>query len=192
APRSWHYCWQSVRPGRVTHPGNRVWSPNPRRSSPWTTRTVRIAWWRRTAANGSCEDDRVLCWRQVHCAGYTNDGGIPLRFFLKKPYRILNDGWGVFVYDPDAGYARGFRPEGMFKFHGWRNGVMVMKGSDGTLYSCLTGKAFQGPKFGHRLEPRATLVTDWGFWHKRYPQALAYTMFDKYRPVELPPEVNED
>jgi hypothetical protein len=59
-------------------------------------------------------DDRVLCWRQVFCNGYTNDGAIPLRFFLNKPYRILNDGWGVFVYDPDAGYARGFRPEGMF------------------------------------------------------------------------------
>src|SRR5262249_10347287 len=51
-------------------------------------------------------DDRVLCWRQVFCDGYTNDGAIPLRFFLNKPYRILNDGWGVFVHDPDAGYAR--------------------------------------------------------------------------------------
>jgi RNA polymerase sigma factor (sigma-70 family) len=137
-------------------------------------------------------DDRVLCWRQVFCDGYTNDGAIPLRFFLNKPYRILNDGWGVFVHDPDAGYARGFRPEGTFSFHGWRNGVMVMKGEDGTLYSCLTGKALQGPKHGHRLEPRATLVTDWAFWHNRYPQALAYTMFDRYQPVELPTEVNED
>jgi hypothetical protein len=69
---------------------------------------------------------------------------------------------------------------------------MVMKGQDGTLYSCLTGKAFQGPRFGHRLEPRTTLVTDWGFWHKRYPQALAFAMFDKYRPAELPTAVNED
>jgi hypothetical protein len=136
-------------------------------------------------------DDRVLCWRQVHCDGYTNDGAIPLRFFLNA-YRVLSDGWGVFVHDPDAGYARGFRPEGDYSFYGWRNGVMVMKGGDGTLYSCLTGKAFQGPKFGHRLEPRVTLVTDWGFWHKRYPQALAFTMFDKYKPVELPTAVNED
>jgi hypothetical protein len=136
-------------------------------------------------------DDRVLCWRQVHCDGYTNDGAIPLRFFLNT-YRVLSDGWGVFVYDPDAGYARGFRPEGDYSFYGWRNGVMVMKGSDGTLYSCLTGKAFQGPRFGHRLEPRATLVTDWGFWHQRYPQALAFTMYDKYRPVELPTAANED
>ena len=62
-------------------------------------------------------DDRVLCWRQVHCDGYTNDGAIPLRFFLNT-HRVLSDGWGVFVYDPDAGYARGFRPEGDYRFYG--------------------------------------------------------------------------
>ena len=50
-------------------------------------------------------DDRVLCWRQVFCDGYTNDGAIPLRFFLNT-YRVLSDNWGVFIYDPDAGYAR--------------------------------------------------------------------------------------
>ena len=133
----------------------------------------------------------MLCWRQVFCDGYTNDGAIPIRFFLNT-HRVLSDNWGVFVYDPDAGYARGFRPEGEFRFYGWRKGVMVMKGEDGTLYSCLTGQAVQGPKFGRRLEPRATFVTDWGFWHQRYPQALAFTMFDKYKPVELPTTVNED
>src|SRR5437899_1064629 len=89
-------------------------------------------------------DDRVLCFRQVFNDGYTNDGGIPIRFFLNR-YRVLSDSWGVFVYDPDADYARGFRPEGRYTFYGWRNGVMVMKGDDGTLYSCLTGIAFHGP-----------------------------------------------
>jgi hypothetical protein len=137
-------------------------------------------------------DDRALCWRQVFQDGYTNDGAIPLRFFLNT-HRILNDGWGVFVYDPDAGFARGYSPAGgPYRFHGWRNGVMVMRGQDGTLYSALTGVAFGGPGKGKRLEPRTTLVTDWGFWHERYPQALAYTMFDKYQPVDLPDEVNED
>jgi len=136
-------------------------------------------------------DDRVLCFRQVFNDGYTNDGGIPVRFFLNA-HRVLSDSWGVFVYDPDAGYARGFRPEGKYTFYGWRNGVMVMKGHDGTLYSCLTGIAFQGPKKGTRLEPRATLVSEWGFWHKRYPQAMAFTMFEQYKPVELPTELNED
>src|SRR5438128_4661328 len=83
-------------------------------------------------------DDRVLCWLQVQTDGYINDGAIPLRFFLNT-YGVLSDGWGVFVHDPDAGYARGFVPGGgEFTFHGWRNRVMVMKHADGTLYSCLT------------------------------------------------------
>jgi hypothetical protein len=137
-------------------------------------------------------DDRVLCWMQVQTDGYINDGAIPLRFFLNT-YRVLSDGWGVFVYDPDAGFARGYVPTGGdFSFHGWRNGVMVMKGKDGTLYSGLTGIAFEGPKKGTRLQPEPTLVSEWGFWQKRYPQAVAFTMYDKYKPVELPTELNED
>jgi hypothetical protein len=137
-------------------------------------------------------DDRVVCWLQVQTDGYVNDGAVPLRFFLSR-YRILNDGWGIFVYDPDAGFARGFAPEsGPLTFHGWRNGVMVLKGKDGTLYSGLSGVGFEGPGKGKRLEPRATLVTDWGFWRTRYPQAVTYFMYDKYKPVELPTEVNED
>jgi hypothetical protein len=79
-----------------------------------------------------------------------------------------------------------------FTFHGWRNGVMVMKHKDGTLYSCLTGIAFAGPKKGSRLETVPTLVSDWGFWLKRYPGGVAYEMFDKYKPVELPDKINED
>src|SRR5262249_46652712 len=137
-------------------------------------------------------DDRVLCWVQVQTDGYINDGAIPLRFFLNT-HRILDDGWGLFVYDPDAGFARGFAPGGgPWRFHGWRNGVMVMKGPDGTLYSGLTGIAFEGPRQGTRLQPEPTLVSDWGFWQKRYPQAVAFTMYDKYKPVDLPTEVNED
>src|SRR5262245_28821390 len=136
-------------------------------------------------------DDRVLCFRQVFNDGYTNDGAIPIRFFLNT-YRVLSDSWGVFVYDPDAGYVRGFRPEGEYSFYGWRNGVMVMKGTDGTLYSCLTGVAFSGPKKGTRLEPRSTLETDWDFWHRRYPQSMAFAMFEKYQAVELPTKLNED
>ncbi len=138
-----------------------------------------------------CAEDRVLCWRQVFNDGYTNDGAIPLRFFL-NPSRVLSDSWGVFVYDPDAGYARGFRPEGKYSCYGWRNGVMVMKGNDGTLYSCLTGIAFDGPKKGSLLQPVATLESDWGFWQQRYPQSVAFTLFEKYQPVELPRVVHED
>jgi hypothetical protein len=132
-------------------------------------------------------DDRVLCWTR----GYSDGGTIPIRFFL-SPYRVISDTYGVFVYDPDAGFARGFAPSLDFTFHGWRNGVMVMKHKDGTLYSCLTGVAFAGPKKGERLQPVPTLVSDWGFWLDRYPGAVAYQMFDKYQPVELPTAVAED
>src|SRR5215211_3897414 len=77
------------------------------------------------------DSDPVLCWTR----GYSDGGAIPLRFFLNT-YRVISDSYGVFVYDPDAGYARGFAPSYHFEFHGWRNGVMVMKDkTDGTLFS---------------------------------------------------------
>jgi hypothetical protein len=133
------------------------------------------------------DDDRILAWIR----GYSEGGAIPYRFFLHR-YRVISDSYGVFVYDPDAGFARGFAPSYDFSFHGWRNGVMVMKHKDGTLYSCLTGIAFDGPRNGTRLEPIPTLVSDWGFWLKHYPGSVAYNMFEKYQPVELPKEINED
>jgi hypothetical protein len=133
------------------------------------------------------DDDRVLSWIR----GYSDGGAIPYRFFL-NPYRVISDSYGVFVYDPDAGYARGFAPSYDFSFHGWRNGVMVMKHKDGTLYSCLTGLAFEGPNKGDRLKAVPTLVTDWHFYLKRYPGGVAYKMFEKYQPVELPNTANAD
>jgi hypothetical protein len=127
------------------------------------------------------DDDRVLCWIR----GYSDGGAIPIRFFLNS-YRVISDSYGVFVYDPDAGFARGFAPSYDFTFQGWRNGVMVMKHKDGTLYSCLTGKGFEGPKAGTKLEAIPTLTSNWGDWMKRYPDTVAYHMFDKYQPTELP------
>ncbi len=131
--------------------------------------------------------DRVLAWTR----GYSDGGAIPFRFFL-NPYRVISDSYGVFVYVPDAGYARGFAPSYEFRFHGWRNGVMVMTHTDGTLYSCLSGVAFAGPKKGTRLTPVPTVVTDWGWWLEKYPDAVAYHMSDKYKPVELTSEANPD
>jgi hypothetical protein len=133
------------------------------------------------------DEDRVLTWIR----GYSDGGAIPIRFFL-NPYRVISDTYGVFVYDPDAGFARGFAPSLDFRFHGWRNGVMVMRHKDGTLYSCLTGIAFDGPRKGERLKPIPTQVANWGDWLKRYPGGVAYKMFEKYQPVELPRTVNED
>jgi hypothetical protein len=134
------------------------------------------------------DDDPVLCWTR----GYSDGGAIPVRFFL-NPYRVISDSYGLFVCDPDAGYARGFAPSFRFRFHGWRNGIMVMKDTrDGTLYSCLSGLAFDGPRKGHRLTPVPTLTSTWGDWLARYPHAVAYHMFDKYQPTEIPSGTNPD
>jgi Protein of unknown function (DUF3179) len=134
------------------------------------------------------DSDPVLCWTR----GYSDGGAIPLRFFLNT-YRVISDSYGVFVYDPDAGYARGFAPSYNFVFHGWRNGVMVMRDkTDDTLYSCLSGVAFDGPRKGDRLKPVPTIVTTWGEVMKRNPNAVAYHMFEKYKPSELPTKANEE
>jgi len=69
---------------------------------------------------------------------------------------------------------------------------MVIKGGDGTLYSGLTGVAFEGARKGKRLQPEPTLVTGWGFWEEHFPQAVAFMMYEKYKPMDLPTEVNED
>ncbi|HVJ79796.1 MAG TPA: DUF3179 domain-containing (seleno)protein [Planctomycetia bacterium] len=126
-------------------------------------------------------DDPVLCWIR----GYSDGGAIPRRFFLHQ-YRVISDTYGVFVFDPDAGFAHGFAPSLDFTFHGYRHGVMTMKHKDGTLYSSLTGVAFEGPRKGHRLDRVPTLVSTWGEWLKRYPHAVAYKMHPQYQPVPLP------
>ncbi|HEX3149068.1 MAG TPA: DUF3179 domain-containing (seleno)protein [Gemmataceae bacterium] len=133
------------------------------------------------------DSDPVLMWTR----GKYDGGSIPFRFFL-NPYRVISDTYGVFVYDPDAGFARGFTASVDFRFHGWRNGVMVMKHKDGTLYSCLTGLAFDGPRKGERLTPWPTVVTDWGWTMRHYAGGVAYHMFDKYKPTELPTTANVD
>jgi hypothetical protein len=131
------------------------------------------------------EYDRVLAWTR----GPFDGGAIPLRFFL-NPNRVISDTHGVFVYDPDAGYARGFEPSPDFRFHGWRNGIMVMKHADGTLYCCLSGVAFDGAKKGTRLKPIPTVMTDWGPWLKQYPNAFAYQMLPQFKATDLPYKPN--
>src|SRR5262245_6383123 len=133
-------------------------------------------------------DDPVLAWTR----GYSDGGAIPVRFFLAQ-HRVISDSYGLFVYDPDAGFARGFAPSYNFVFHGWRNGILVIKDTkDGTLYSALSGVAFEGPKKGQRLTTIPTLTSTWGWWLEHYPNAVAYHMFDKYKPTELPKEPNPD
>lgn len=133
------------------------------------------------------DTDRVLAWTR----GKYQGGAIPYRFFL-APYRVISDTYGVFVYDPDAGFARGFEPSLDFTFHGWRNGVLVMQHKDGTLYSTLSGKAFAGPRQGDQLKPIATLVTHWGPWNAAYANTVAYKMYEKYQPLDLSTGPNSD
>ena len=131
--------------------------------------------------------DPVLAWtRSAH-----EGGAIPYRFFL-QPYRVISDSYGVFVYDPDAGFARGFVRSLDFTFHGWRNGIMVMKHKDGTLFSTMSGRAFSGPRKGAQLRAIPTVTTHWGYWKAAYPKSVAYRMFEKYQPIELAKSENTD
>ena len=75
-------------------------------------------------------DDRVISWlRADH-----NGGAFPIRLFLAGP-RVVNDTYGLFFYDPDGGYVAAYEKDYGYEFHGWRNGAMVVKGKDGTLWS---------------------------------------------------------
>ena len=130
-------------------------------------------------------DDRVLAWIR----GRYDGGAVPFRFFL-VPYRVISDTYGVWVYDADAGFVRGYEPSLDFSFHGWRNGVMVIKHKDGTLFSALSGLAFDGPRKGTTLVPLPVIETDWGYWLKAYPKTVAYEMLEKYVPQELPTTAN--
>jgi hypothetical protein len=129
-------------------------------------------------------DDRVLAWIR----GEYNGGAIPYRWFL-VPYRVVSDTYGVFVYDADADFVRAWPASVDFRFHGWRNGVMVMRHKDGTLFDCLTGAAFDGPRKGERLTPLPSIESAWGPWLKENPGTVAYEMAAKFQPQSLPNSV---
>lgn len=138
-------------------------------------------------------DDRVVAWIR----GAHNGGAIPLRHFLAGP-RVVNDTYGLFFYDPDGGYVSAFAKDYGYEFHGWRRGVMIVKGKDGTLWSALSGAAFEGPQTGNRLQRIPNIMTDWGHWLMLHPESTAYDLFDgtKYPahaglPTQMSPEARE-
>lgn len=135
------------------------------------------------------DDDRVVAWIR----GAHNGGAIPLRHFLSEP-RVINDTYGLFFYDPDGAYVAAYRKDSGYKLYGWRNGVMVVQGKDGTLWSALTGIAFDGPQRGRQLERIPSLVTDWSHWMTLHPESTAYNLFDgkKYRVTSLPTEMDPE
>lgn len=128
-------------------------------------------------------EDRVLAWLR----GAHNGGAIPLRHFLAAP-RVINDTYGLFFYDADGGYVTAFKKDYGYEFYGWRGGVMTVRGRDGTLWSALTGLAFEGPQKGKRLERIPSIVTDWSYWLMLHPESTAYDLFDgkKYPSAKLP------
>jgi len=134
-------------------------------------------------------DERVIAWVR----GAHNGGAIPLRQFIAAP-RVINDTYGLFFYDPDGDYVSAFTQDYGYEFYGWRGGVMVVKGKDGTLWSALTGIAFDGPKKGQRLERIPSMMTDWAYWLMLHPESTAYNLFDgkKYRLAELPGELSAE
>jgi len=134
-------------------------------------------------------DDRVVAWIR----GAHNGGAIPVRHFLSIP-RVINDTYGLFFYDPDGGYVSAFKKNKGFEFQGWRDGVMVVKGPDGTFWSALGGRALDGPSKGQRLERQPSFVTEWGYWLMLHPESTAYDLFDgnRYPLAELPTNMSPD
>ncbi len=134
-------------------------------------------------------DDRVVAWlRGVH-----NGGAIPLRHFLAGP-RVINDTYGLFFYDADGDYVAAYKKDYGYEFHGWRGGVMVVKGRDGTLWSALSGRAIDGPRKGKRLERIPSAVSQWGYWLMLHPESTAYDLFDgkKYTITPLPSQMSAE
>lgn len=133
-------------------------------------------------------DDRVIAWlRADH-----NGGAFPIRLFLAAP-RVVNDTYGLFFYDPDGGYVAAYEKDYGYQFHGWRNGVMVVKGKDGTLWSALTGKAIEGPQKGKQLTRIPSLTTTWNYWLMLHPESTTYDLFDgkKYASAALPVQMSK-
>ncbi len=127
--------------------------------------------------------DSVIAWlRAAH-----NGGAVSVRHFLSGP-RVINDTYGLFFYDPDGGYIAAYEKDYGYSFYGWKNGVMIVKGPDDSLWSALSGVCFDGPKQGQRLKRIPSMVTEWGYWMMLHPESTAYDLFDghKYEPTPLP------
>src|SRR5947199_7603063 len=71
---------------------------------------------------------------------------------------------------------------------------MVVKGRDGTLWSALTGIAFEGPQKGKQLRRIPSMVTHWTYWLMLHPESTAYNLFDgkKYALAEIPSQMTPE
>jgi hypothetical protein len=134
-------------------------------------------------------DDRVSAWLRARQQG----GAIPVRQSLAVP-RVINDTYGLFVYDADGDYGSAFEEDYGDETHGWRRGVMVIRGRDGTLYSALTGLAFEGPQAGHQFRRIPSMQCTWGHWLMLHPESTTYDMFDgkRYPGADLATELSAE
>ena len=133
--------------------------------------------------------DRVVAWlRAAH-----NGGAVLLRHFLSGP-RVINDTYGLFFYDPDGGYVAAYKKDYGYSLYGWRSGVMIVKGKDGTLWSALTGLAIEGPQKGRRLQRIPNMTTTWEHWMMLHPESTAYDLFDgkTYAITPLPEQMSPE
>jgi hypothetical protein len=135
------------------------------------------------------DDDPVISWIR----GAHNGGAAPLRYFLAGS-RVVNDTYGLFFYDPDGGYVTVYAKDYGYEFHGWRRGVMVVRGKDGTLWSALSGRAIDGPQKGKRLTRVPSLPATWGYWRMLHPESTAYDLFDgkRYADHAIPAEATKE
>jgi hypothetical protein len=135
------------------------------------------------------DNDVVLAWIR----GQHNGGAMPLRHFIAAP-RVVNDTYGLFFFDADGGYVASYKKDYGYRFYGWRGGVMVVKGKDGTLWSALSGRAIEGPQAGAKLERVPSMLTTWKHWLMLHPESTAYDLFDgkKYPVAELPTDISPD
>lgn len=135
------------------------------------------------------DNDRVLAWIR----GAHNGGAFPLRHFLAGP-RVINDTYGLFFYDADGGYVAAYQKDYGYQFQGWRNGVMLVRGPDGSLWSALSGKCIDGPRQGERLKRVPAMVTAWQYWLMLHPESTAYDLFDgkKYDVTPLPKGLSDE
>jgi hypothetical protein len=107
---------------------------------------------------------------------------------------VINDTYGLFFFDPDGGYVAAYEKDYGFRLHGWRGGVMVVEGPDGTLWSALSGRAFEGPKKGTRLRRIPSMTTTWAYWLMLHPESTAYDLFDgqHYPQAEVPDAMSDE
>lgn len=121
-------------------------------------------------------NDAVLAWTR----GAHNGGAFPLRYFLNK-YRVLNDTYGLFMYDPENDFIAAYQKDYGYQFVGRIDGEMVVQGKDGTIWSALRGIGLSGPQKGKKLNRIPNIRTNWGHWLLLHPESTTYDLYDGKR-----------